>query len=107
MRRNYPGLTQERLPSGNWRLRVRVKGQPSRRIVLHVPFEHPEFHAAYAAARQGREYDPQTPAAPALLSVRNVMAVATRAVRAAPPWSPMNDKRICISRNAAHERQGG
>lgn len=65
MRRNYPGLTQERLPSGNWRLRVRVKGQPSRRIVLHVPFEHPEFHAAYAAARQGREYDPQTPAAPA------------------------------------------
>ena len=62
MRRNYPGLTQERLPSGQWRLRVRVKGRPSQRITLSVPFEHPEFHHAYAAARQGQAYDPQIPA---------------------------------------------
>lgn len=53
MRVRYPGLLREKLPSGNFRYRVRVEGNKNRRIVLPVTPDHPEFHEIYLAARSG------------------------------------------------------
>lgn len=49
----YRGLIKDRMPSGNVRYLVRVKGQPNKRITLPVGPEHKDFHEQYLAARMG------------------------------------------------------
>ncbi|WP_299378006.1 tyrosine-type recombinase/integrase [uncultured Kiloniella sp.] len=56
---NYPGLTIERLPSGNQRLRVRVEGNKHKKIKLHIPLNHKDFNEHYRAARRGIETKPE------------------------------------------------
>lgn len=51
--RDYPGLTIERSPSGNLRFRVRVEGNPRRRISLTVGPEHYDFLRQFRSAREG------------------------------------------------------
>ncbi len=51
MRIKYPGLTKERLPSGNYRYRVRAKGNPSKRTVLTTSPGQAGFTEEYNAAR--------------------------------------------------------
>lgn len=58
MKVSYPGLIKETLPSGNVRYRVRVEGNPKRRIRIHCGPEHEEFQRQYLAARRGEEPDP-------------------------------------------------
>ncbi len=62
LRKNYPGLTRENLPSGRDRLRVRVEGQPGRKITLQVPLDHPRFSEHYWSARAGTQlpHEPET-----------------------------------------------
>ncbi len=52
---NYPGLLKERLPSGNYRYRVRVEGKPGKRIRLHIGPDHKDFAEHYRAGRAGVE----------------------------------------------------
>jgi len=59
MRKNYPGLTVETLPSGSTRIRVRVEGNPNRKIVLSVGLDHPHFSEHYHAARAGQKIEPR------------------------------------------------
>lgn len=59
---DYPGLVAETLPSGNIRYRVRVEGNPRKRIPLHVPPGHRDFSDHYHAARSGIEIKPDTDA---------------------------------------------
>jgi integrase len=59
MRLTYEGLLRERMASGNWRWRVRVEGNPARRISLTVAPDHPEFHEIYLAARAGIKQAPR------------------------------------------------
>lgn len=54
----YPGLLEEKLPSGQVRYRVRVKGEPGRRIRIHCDPNHVEFMRQYLAARQGEQPEP-------------------------------------------------
>lgn len=56
---NFPGLLKERLPSGNFRYRVRVEGRGRKRIRLHVAPDHPSFIEHYHAARAGVELQPE------------------------------------------------
>lgn len=56
----YPGLLKEKLPSGNYRYRVRVMGDPKRRIPLHVSPGDKNFSEHYRAARRGIEIKPET-----------------------------------------------
>jgi len=49
----YPGLLRERMKSGNFRYRVRVEGDKTRRIALPVEPAHPDFANYYWAARGG------------------------------------------------------
>ena len=58
MRIDYPGLLVEPLPSGNARYRVRIEGNPSRRIRIHCGPDHPEFQKQYLAARRGEQPEP-------------------------------------------------
>ncbi|SMO95142.1 Phage integrase family protein [Thalassovita litoralis] len=53
MKIKYPGLVEERLPSGNLRYRVRPEGNPKRKIRLNVTPDHPDFVEEYLAARAG------------------------------------------------------
>lgn len=53
MRLRYRGLTCEKHGSGQ-RWRVRVKGSQSKRITLPCGPDHPDFHAHYTAAREGK-----------------------------------------------------
>lgn len=64
VRKNYPGLTVETLKSGKKRIRVRVEGQPNRKIRLHIGMNHPKFSEHYWNARAGieLEYEPETTA---------------------------------------------
>lgn len=64
VRKNYPGLTVERLPSGKERLRVRVEGKPNRKIRLNVDLDHPKFSEHYWSARAGIQlpFEPETTA---------------------------------------------
>jgi len=64
MRKNYPGLTIEKLPSGTHRLRVRVEGKPNKKIKLNVALDHPRFSEHYWNARAGVELpnEPETTA---------------------------------------------
>ena len=75
MKVNYPGLLHERLPSGNWRYRVRVEGNPRRRIRLHVDPDHKDFPEHYHAARAGIELKPE--ASPAERSIRGSISWLT------------------------------
>lgn len=56
MRVDLPGLLRERMPSGQFRYRVRVAGDKLRRIALHVQPDHPQFLDHYRAARKGAEF---------------------------------------------------
>tara|TARA_R110000787_G_scaffold283441_1_gene396216 strand:- start:121 stop:1206 length:1086 start_codon:yes stop_codon:yes gene_type:complete len=56
------GLWAEKLPSGQVRYRVRVEGNPSRKIRLHVSPDHPNFMEHYRAARAGIELPPESDA---------------------------------------------
>ena len=60
MKVNYPGLLRERLPSGNYRYRVRVEGDKNRRVRLHIGPEDKDFSEHYKAARRGIEIKPET-----------------------------------------------
>lgn len=53
VRKNYPGLTIETLKSGNKRIRVRVEGNPNRKVTLSVDLDHPQFSEHYWNARAG------------------------------------------------------
>lgn len=53
MQLDLAGLLRERLPSGNFRFRVRVEGHKHKRVSLTIPPEHPDFLAHYRAARAG------------------------------------------------------
>lgn len=66
MKLRYPGLIEERMPSGNIRYRVRVAGDKKRRIALTIAPDHREFHEAYLAARAGKKYaaNQENPIAP-------------------------------------------
>ncbi|WP_150523992.1 tyrosine-type recombinase/integrase [Roseibium sediminis] len=59
MKVNYPGLIKEKLPSGNYRFRVRVEGKPTRRVTLHIGPDHKDFSEHYKAARRGIEIPPE------------------------------------------------
>lgn len=56
MRVDLPGLLCERMPSGQNRYRVRVAGDKTRRIALHIAPDHPDFLQHYRAARNGVEF---------------------------------------------------
>jgi integrase len=56
---DYPGLLKERLPSGNYRYRVRVERKSNKRIRLHVDADHKDFREHYLAARRGIEVTPE------------------------------------------------
>ncbi len=51
--RSFPGLISEELPSGKIRYRVRVDGNPKRRITLTVAPDHFDFLRQYHNARAG------------------------------------------------------
>lgn len=55
---DFPGLLKEAMPSGNFRYRVRVEGNPRKRIALHVNPDHKNFREHYRAARAGVELPP-------------------------------------------------
>ena len=54
MNTKLPGLTREKMPSGNTRYRVRVAGDPYKKVRLKADPTSPEFLDAYRAARMGR-----------------------------------------------------
>lgn len=54
MRKNLEGYVPEPGRSGKTRHRVRVKGQPKKRVTVSVGPEHDEFIAHYNAARKGQ-----------------------------------------------------
>ncbi|WP_245943253.1 tyrosine-type recombinase/integrase [Rhodovulum viride] len=58
VRVNLPGLTRTTTASGQIRWRVRVVGQPLRKINIGVGPSHPEFMARYEAARRGEVWTP-------------------------------------------------
>lgn len=61
MKIDYPGLLVEKLPSNRFRYRVRVEGDKTRRIRLHVTPDDPDFLEHYRAARVGIELKPNIP----------------------------------------------
>lgn len=65
MKVDFPGLMKERLPSGQFRFRVRKEGDKAVKITLHVAPDHPHFREHYHAARAGIALDaePETPQA--------------------------------------------
>jgi len=62
--RAYPGLCEEFTPAGTPRYRVRVVGQKKKKIGLPIGMtdQHPEFDAAYNAAREGKKHVSQAAA---------------------------------------------
>lgn len=72
---DYPGLLKEKLPSGNYRYRVRVEGKPHRRVRLHIEPSHKDFSEHYRAARAGREIKPE--ATPVEIAQRGSVAWLT------------------------------
>ncbi len=61
MKLDCPGLTRERMASGAYRWRVRVKGRKSWKITLPIEPTHPEFLAHYHAARRGEKLETPAP----------------------------------------------
>lgn len=57
----YPGLLKERLPSGNFRYRVRVEGDAKTKIRIYAEPGHEEFQKQYLAARAGEKQGPVKP----------------------------------------------
>lgn len=55
---DYPGLLYEKMPSGNYRYRVRVAGDPKTKIRVYAEPGHEEFHKQYLAARSGEKQKP-------------------------------------------------
>ncbi|MDF1685310.1 MAG: tyrosine-type recombinase/integrase [Parvibaculaceae bacterium] len=72
MKVEFPGLIIEKLPSGNSRIRVRVEGDKTRRIRLHVALDHKDFLEHYRAARQGVALKPDS--APEARAIRGSIA---------------------------------
>jgi integrase len=72
---DFPGLLKEKLPSGNFRYRVRVEGNPRKRVRLYVEPDHKDFHEHYLAARQGIKIKPD--ASPADNTIRGSVAWLT------------------------------
>ncbi len=66
MKVDFPGLMQERLPSGKVRYRVRKAGQKGVKTTLHVTPDHPKFREHYHAARAGISLAPE-PDAPQVI----------------------------------------
>jgi hypothetical protein len=60
LRVDFPGLLKEKLPSGNFRYRVRVEGNPRKRVRLHIDPDHKDFTEHYYAARAGVEIKPDS-----------------------------------------------
>ncbi|WP_246683430.1 tyrosine-type recombinase/integrase [Mesorhizobium sp. B2-1-3A] len=58
MKVDYAGLIEESLPSGNKRYRVRVEGNPKKRIPIHCGPGHDDFQRQYLAARRGEKSEP-------------------------------------------------
>ncbi len=58
MRVDLPGLLVEAHRNGAPRIRVRVKGDKTRRISIPVAQDHPDFLQHYNAAREGKEWAP-------------------------------------------------
>ncbi len=63
MKVNYPGLLRERMTSGNYRYRVRVRGDKTQRIALSCNPDHEKFYEQYLAARSGIVPNPIQPEA--------------------------------------------
>lgn len=57
MKLRFQGYVPEPIPSGAIRHRVRVEGQPGRRITIPVGPDHPDFSNHYAAARAGKSIE--------------------------------------------------
>jgi len=72
----FPGLVKEKLPSGNFRYRVRVQGNPRKRVRLYVGPDHKNFREHYSAARAGVEIKPDF--APADNTIRGSVDWLTR-----------------------------
>lgn len=60
---NLPGLLIEKHRNGTTRYRVRVEGQPSRRLHIPVGPDDPDFAHHYHAARAGETWQPARPRA--------------------------------------------
>lgn len=58
MKVDYPGLLEEKLPSGSIRYRVRPEGDPKKRIRIHCGPGHEDFNRQYLAARRGETPEP-------------------------------------------------
>lgn len=71
MRLDLPGLLKERLPSGATRYRVRVEGDKTKRIRLHLAPDDEDFLEHYRAARRGIQLTPK--AAPEEREIRGSM----------------------------------
>lgn len=69
---DYPGLLREKLPSGNFRYRVRVEGNLRKWVRLRVDSDHKDFAKHYRAARCGIEIKPET--SPADNTIRSSIA---------------------------------
>lgn len=65
---DFPGLLREKLPSGNFRYRVRVEGNPRKRVRLHIDPDHKDFAEHYHAARAGIEIKPNSSPADNIIS---------------------------------------
>ena len=55
---NYPGLIREDDPARGERWRVRVEGNPKKRIRIHCGPDHEDFYRQYLAARRGEKVEP-------------------------------------------------
>lgn len=60
MKVRFPGLVEEKMPSGAIRRRVRVEGRPGKRIRIYVAPDNPKFSEHYHAARTGIQLKPET-----------------------------------------------
>ena len=66
MKVRFRGYVPEKLPSGEVRHRVRVEGQPKRRIRIPVGPDDPTFSEHYYAARAGQKPDERAPRPPVI-----------------------------------------
>lgn len=69
---DFPGLLKEKMKSGNVRYRVRLEGNPRKRVNLLVTPDHPDFQEFYLAARRGIQLKPES--TPVERSVRGSIA---------------------------------
>jgi integrase len=74
MRVRFRGYVPERMPSGETRHRVRVAGDPKKRIVIPVGPDDPAFSEHYHAARMGQRIEHARPMAVAVNSLDGFIA---------------------------------